>query len=159
MHRDTDDFCFCITLRRRSRRTAKSQFQKAFLRTSNWNSKKAVRFSLEVGRWRKTPRHQLFRNFSQKQTKYPVNSSMAGDFRFSYLLIKYRKVSGSDDTRNQFVLTHTRVRIPLSANKPLKTQCFQGFFLFDKKIPTLIFCVSAAFPSRFYALFRPWILE
>ena len=24
---------------------------------------------------------------------------MAGDFRFSYLLIKYRKVSGSDDTR------------------------------------------------------------
>ena len=24
---------------------------------------------------------------------------MAGDFRFSYLLIKYRKVSGSDDNR------------------------------------------------------------
>ena len=28
---------------------------------------------------------------------------MAGDFRFSYLLIKYRKVSGSDDTRNAVV--------------------------------------------------------
>ena len=42
----------------------------------------------------------FFRNFSQKQSKGPVNSSMAVDFRFSYLLIKYRKVSGSDDTRN-----------------------------------------------------------
>ena len=28
---------------------------------------------------------------------------MTGDFRFSYLLIKYRKVSGSDDTRNAVV--------------------------------------------------------
>ena len=36
---------------------------------------------------------------------------MAGDFRFSYLLIKYRKVSGSDDTRNQFARKRTRVRI------------------------------------------------
>ena len=30
---------------------------------------------------------------------------MAGDFRFSYLLIKHRKVSGSDDTRKS-VLIH-----------------------------------------------------
>ena len=37
---------------------------------------------------------------------------MAGAFRFSYLLIKYRKVSGSDDTRNQFARNRTRVRIP-----------------------------------------------
>ena len=39
---------------------------------------------------------------------------MAGDFRFSYLLIKYRKVSGSDDTRNQLYLTVPWVRIPSS---------------------------------------------
>ena len=39
---------------------------------------------------------------------------MAVDFRFSYLLIKYRKVSGSDDTRNQFARKRTRVRIPSS---------------------------------------------
>ena len=39
---------------------------------------------------------------------------MAGDFRFSYLLIKYRKVSGSDDTRNQFARKRTGVRIPSS---------------------------------------------
>ena len=42
---------------------------------------------------------------------------MAGDFRFSYLLIKYRKVSGSDDTRNQFARKRTRVRIPSSPPK------------------------------------------
>ena len=39
---------------------------------------------------------------------------MAGDFRFSYLLIKYRKVSGSDDNRNQFARKRTRVRSPSS---------------------------------------------
>lgn len=37
---------------------------------------------------------------------------MAGDFRFSYLLIKYRKVSGSDDTRNQVYGNVSWVRIP-----------------------------------------------
>ena len=39
---------------------------------------------------------------------------MAGGFRFSYLLIKYRKVSVSDDNRNQFARKRTRVRIPSS---------------------------------------------
>ena len=39
---------------------------------------------------------------------------MAGDFRFSYLLIKYRKVSGSDDTRNQVARKGSWVRIPSS---------------------------------------------
>ena len=83
--------------------------KRLFSRTSNGNSKKAVRFLLEVGRWRKAPRHQLFWNFSQKQSKCPVNSSMAGDFKFSYLLIKYRKVSENDDTRNQFASNHVWV--------------------------------------------------
>ena len=39
---------------------------------------------------------------------------MAGDFRFSYLLIKCRKVSGSDDTRNQVARKGSWVRIPSS---------------------------------------------
>ena len=43
-----------------------------------------------------------------------------GDFRFSYLLIKYRKVSGSDDTRKPFESNLTRVRIPFPP--PIKTQ-------------------------------------
>ena len=37
-----------------------------------------------------------------------------GDFRFSCLLIKYRKVSGSDDTRNQVARKGSWVRIPSS---------------------------------------------
>lgn len=43
--------------------------------------------------------------------------------------------------------------------EPLKTQCFQGLFLFGENSPTLIFCFSDAFLSRFYALFSPRILE
>ena len=49
-----------------------------------------------------------------------------------------------------------RVRIPNSPpTEPLKTQCFQGFFLFGENSFVSIFCVSVNFPSRFYALFRP----
>ena len=59
-------------------------------------------------------------------------------------------------TRNQFARKRTRVRIPSSPpTEPLKTQCFQGFFLFGKNFPTLIFGDSAAFPSRFCSLFCP----
>lgn len=46
------------------------------------------------------PKHhlkRLFWNFSQKQSKRPVNSSLAGDFRFSYLLIRY-----ADSSEPQF---------------------------------------------------------
>ena len=43
-------------------------------------------------------------------------------------------------TRNQFDGNVTWVRIPSSPPmEPLKTQCFQGFFLFVKNSPTLIF--------------------
>ena len=72
---------FCITPCRHSRRTAESQSKKAFSRTSNWNSKKAVRFSLEVGRWRKTPRHQLFSEFFAKAIKMPGQFVYGGGFQ------------------------------------------------------------------------------
>ena len=102
--------------------------KRLFSRTSNEISKKAVRFSLEVDRCRKAPRHQLFSEFFAKQSKCPVNSSMAGDFRFSYLLIKYRKVSGSDDTRNQFARKRTRVRIPSSPPDGANLNSIKVFF-------------------------------
>ena len=81
MHRYTDDFCFCITPRRYSRRTAESQFKKAFSRTSNEISKKAVRFSLEVGRCRKAPRHQLFSEFFAKAIKMSGQFVYGGGFQ------------------------------------------------------------------------------
>lgn len=112
--------------------------KRLFSRTSNEISKKAVRFSSEVGRCRKAPRHQLFRNFSQKQSKYPVNSSMAGAFRFSYLLIKYRKVSGSDGTRNQFASNRTRVRIPPSPPKALENTTFSRAFTLSWWCPLFV---------------------
>ena len=59
---------------------------------------------------------------------------MTGDFRFSYLLIKYRKVSGSDDTRNQFARKRTRVRIPSSPPlKALGIRCLFSFFEFKQR--------------------------
>lgn len=39
--------------------------------------------------------------------------------------------------------------------EPLKTQCFQGLFLFGENSFVSIFCVSVNFSSRFYALFCP----
>ena len=77
--------------------------KRIFSRTSNGISKKSVRFSLEVGWYRKSPRHQPFSEFFAKTIKMLGQFVFGGDFRFSYLLIKYRKVSGSDDTRNAVV--------------------------------------------------------
>ena len=102
--------------------------KRLFSRTSNEISKKAVRFSLEVGRCRKAPRHQLFSEFFAKAIKMSGQFVYGGDFRFSYLLIKYRKVSGSDDTRNQFASNRTWVRIPSSP--PKKSSKLKGLLDF-----------------------------
>ena len=59
-------------------------------------------------------------------------------------------------TRNQFASNRTWVRIPSSPpTEPLKTQCFQGFFLFGENPFALIFCAFAAFSNRLYSLFCP----
>ena len=55
--------------------------KRLFSRTSNGISKKAVRFSLEVGRWRKAPRHQLFSEFFAKAIKMSGQFVYGGGFQ------------------------------------------------------------------------------
>ena len=67
---------------------------------------------------------------------------MAGDFRFSYLLIKYRKVSGSDDTRNAVVrkLAQGFESLSLRQSKPKSnTKVFGLGFSFAKIQVLLVF--------------------
>ena len=55
--------------------------KRLFSRTSNGISKKAVRFSLEVGRCRKAPRHQLFSEFFAKAIKMSGQFVYGGGFQ------------------------------------------------------------------------------
>ena len=55
--------------------------KRLFSRTSNEISKKAVRFSLEVDRCRKAPRHQLFSEFFAKAIKMPSQFVYGGGFQ------------------------------------------------------------------------------
>lgn len=55
--------------------------KRLFSRTSNEISKKAVRFSLEVGRCRKAPRHHLFSEFFAKAIKMPGQFVYGGGFQ------------------------------------------------------------------------------
>ena len=55
--------------------------KRLFSRTSNEISKKAVRFSLEVGRCRKAPRHQLFSEFFAKAIKMSGQFVYGGGFQ------------------------------------------------------------------------------
>jgi hypothetical protein len=66
--------------------------KRLFSRTSNGISKKAVRFSLEVGRCRKAPRHQLFSEFFAKAIKMSGQFVYGGDFQV--LLSSYKIPQG-----------------------------------------------------------------
>lgn len=55
--------------------------KRLFSRTSNEISKKAVGFSLEVGRCRKAPRHQLFSEFFAKAIKMLGQFVYGGGFQ------------------------------------------------------------------------------
>ena len=99
------------------------------------------------------------------KSKYPLVLYISFFLMFLRADVKINTRSGIEVvitglTRNQFASNRTWVRIPSSPpTEPLKTQCFQGFFLFGENSFVSIFCVSVNFSSRFYALFCPWILE
>lgn len=101
---------------------------------------------------------------SNKNEKRKPKSAVYRSFWASVVYFHLRLISTKSHkremTRNQFASNRTWVRIPSSPpTEPLKAQCFQGFFLFGENSFVSIFCVFVNFSSRFYALFRPWILE
>ena len=111
-----------------------------------------------VPKWCPDVKNRVVKRKTATITRYKKSLCLQG-----FSQITYKKICGNTgrfwlfhDPRNQFASNRTWVRIPSSPpTEPLKTQCFQGFFLFGENSFVSIFCVSVNFPSRFYALFRP----
>ena len=92
----------------------------------------------------------------KRKPKSAVYRSILASVVYFHLRLISTKNHKGEMTRNAVVRKGTWVRIPpLPPTEPLKTQCFQGFFLFGENSFVSIFCVSVNFSSRFYALFRP----
>lgn len=83
--------------------------------------KKAVRFLLEVGRWRKAPRHQLFLEFFAKAIEMSGQFVYGGEFQ---VLLSSHKIPQSIGKRwhSKSVCEQSRVRVRVWLPLPL-LQC------------------------------------
>ena len=110
---------------------------------------------LELGKIGGDSRTRIFTAFSiQRGAESLETRRFSGYCTFSYLPSNSARFGFHHLTRNQFDGNVTWVRIPSSPpTEPLKTQCFQGFFLFGKNSLTLIFCFSDAFCAAFMLFF------
>ena len=102
--------------------------KRLFSRTSNEISKKAVRFSLEVGRWRKTPRHQLFSESFAKTIKMLGQFVYGGGFQV--LLSSHIIPQGIGKwwhSKSVCEQSHAGSNPALSAKNPWKHYVFKGF--------------------------------